>query len=117
MKIGYKSLPVYIRMKSFLSISLVRIQFINYIAHPIENKMIEPRYQERRKKTFKIMRLIYDVGMGALILGMSAVMFFGDRWEIPQVAESDASFRYLFGGICLLYGGFRVYRGFNQPQS
>jgi hypothetical protein len=25
-----------------------------------------------------------------------------------------APFNYIFGGLCLLYGGFRIYRGFKK---
>ncbi len=60
------------------------------------------------------MRTIYDLGMGVLILTMAALMFFGVKWQIPQVQDMDELMRYLFGGLCLLYGGFRLYRGIKQ---
>jgi hypothetical protein len=31
-----------------------------------------------------------------------------------QFEDIDQSFRYMFGGICLLYGGFRLYRGLKK---
>jgi uncharacterized membrane protein YfcA len=49
--------------------------------------------------------------MSSLILGMAVVMFFGAKFGIMQFVDVDPLFRYLFGGICLLYGGFRLYRG------
>jgi uncharacterized membrane protein YfcA len=49
--------------------------------------------------------------MSFLILGMGVVMFLGAKLGIAQLVDVDPLFRYLFGGICLLYGGFRLYRG------
>ena len=57
------------------------------------------------------MRMTYDFVMAILLLGMAAVMLFALQLKIEQVISIDAMFRYLFGGICLLYGGFRLYRG------
>lgn len=71
------------------------------------------RNEERSKqrKSYIIMRMIYDFSMAALILGMGVVMFFGEAMNIHQIAELDTLMRYLFGSLCLLYGGFRLYRG------
>jgi hypothetical protein len=49
--------------------------------------------------------------MSFLILGMAVVMLFATKLGIVQLIDVDPLFRYLFGGICLLYGGFRLYRG------
>jgi uncharacterized membrane protein YfcA len=49
--------------------------------------------------------------MSFLILGMAVVMFFGAKLGIKQFIDVDPLFRYLFGSVCLLYGGFRLYRG------
>jgi uncharacterized membrane protein YfcA len=49
--------------------------------------------------------------MSLLILGMAVVMFLGAKLGIVQLIDVDPLFRYLFGSVCLLYGGFRLYRG------
>ncbi len=60
------------------------------------------------------MRRIYDFTMAILILGMAVVMLGAKKLNIEELISVDSSFRYLFGGICLLYGGFRLYRGFKR---
>ncbi len=60
------------------------------------------------------MRTTYDIAMAVLILGMAVVMFWGDKMRIIQIAALDPLIRYMFGGLCLLYGGFRLYRGIKQ---
>jgi len=75
---------------------------------------MDTEFKERQQRNYSSMRMIYDLTMAILILGMAAVMFFGDKWKIPQIEATDAMFRYLFGGICLLYGGFRRYRGIKR---
>lgn len=68
-------------------------------------------FRSRREKSYILMRRIYDFSMSLLILGMAVVMFLGAKLGIVQLVDVDPLFRYLFGGICLLYGGFRLYRG------
>ena len=60
------------------------------------------------------MRMTYDLAMALLILGMAVVMLFPEKLKIQQIMAVDDTFRYLFGGICILYGGFRLYRGIKR---
>ncbi len=60
------------------------------------------------------MRMIYDITMALLFLSMSVVMFFGQNWGIEQIIRLGRPFALLFGGMCLLYGGFRLYRGIKK---
>lgn len=61
-----------------------------------------------------IMRMTYDLVMALLFLGMATVMLFTEQLGIEQLLDISPMFRYLFGGICLLYGGFRLYRGIKR---
>ncbi|MCX6336197.1 MAG: hypothetical protein NT153_02740 [Bacteroidetes bacterium] len=58
--------------------------------------------------------MTYDLTMAVLILGMAVVLLLCERLKIDQISSIDATFRYLFGGICILYGGFRLYRGIKR---
>lgn len=70
--------------------------------------------RERSERTYRVFRRIYDFSMAALILG-SGFLMLGAKWfKVDQILNIDATFRYLFGGICMLYGGFRLYRGLKQ---
>jgi len=69
---------------------------------------MEDRFREKQQKSYTLMRMTYDLTMAILILGMAAVLFFAEQFKIQQIMDSDLVFRYMFGGICLLYGGFRL---------
>ena len=55
-------------------------------------------------------RSIADIGMG--VLYSAAGLFFGFKEMMGvELDFPPEPFSYLFGGLCLLYGGFRIYRG------
>lgn len=62
------------------------------------------------------MRSIKDIAMAIIILTIGLLMFFGDRFQFTRtlMLGKDPVIRYLFGGLCALYGGFRLYRGIKQ---
>ena len=68
-------------------------------------------YESRRQKNYTRMRMIYDFTMASIILAMSFILFFGDKFGVEVVGELEPLMRYGFGGLCFLYGSFRVYRG------
>ena len=75
-------------------------------------------FKERREKSFTLLRSVYNITMAILVLAMAAVMLFGDRFGIEAldqfITPIDPLLRYLFGGLCLLYGVFRLYRGIKK---
>jgi hypothetical protein len=79
-----------------------------------KNVEMEKDFRDKQRKAYVIMRIIYDFSMAILILGMGFVVLFGEKLKIPQLTGVDPLFTYLFSGICLLYGGFRLYRGFKR---
>lgn len=73
---------------------------------------MENDYRAKQKKSYNLMRMSYDLTIAVLLLGMAVVMLFANQLKIEQLAGSDNDFfRYFFGSLCLLYGGFRLYRG------
>jgi hypothetical protein len=64
------------------------------------------------------MRSVADFTMAALILIIGILMTFGDKLGIPALTElmqsKDPVLRYSLGGLCFLYGGFRLYRAFKK---
>lgn len=74
--------------------------------------------QDKRQKSFSQLRMVYNISMGILVLAMAVVMLFGDRLGIDAleqfISPIDPVLRYLFGGLCLLYGSFRLYRGIKR---
>jgi uncharacterized BrkB/YihY/UPF0761 family membrane protein len=75
-------------------------------------------YKERRQKSFTLLRSVYNIIMAVLVLAMAVVMLWGDRFGIEAldqfIGPIDPVLRYLFGGLCLLYGFFRLYRGIKK---
>ncbi len=68
----------------------------------------------RREKGFILMRSIMDFGMGILWMGMGVFFIFIKRFN-PILAERyDDLMMKIFGGVCILYGCFRVYRGYKK---
>ena len=73
---------------------------------------MENDFRSKQKKSYKLMRMSYDITIALLLLGMAVLMLFAEKLKIEQLAGKDNEFfRYFFGGLCLLYGSFRLYRG------
>jgi len=76
---------------------------------------MENDFRDKQRKNYVMMRMVYDFTMALLILLMGAVMLFGDKFGNEPMKEFigslDVTIRYLFGGLCILYGAFRLYRG------
>jgi len=69
-------------------------------------------FEEKKRKAYSLRRSLMDYGMGIIIAGIGVFVAFSDR--LGLVIELDPIFRYLFIGLCLLYGGFRIYRGYKK---
>ena len=65
--------------------------------------------QDGKKRRYIAQRAIKDYGMGIIILGFGIVFLFAPKLGITL--SIDDLFRYIFAGLCILYGGFRIYRG------
>jgi uncharacterized membrane protein len=67
------------------------------------------RMEEHRRKTYTLRRTILDYGMGVIIFGIGIVLLLAPLLKIALTIDGLA--RYIFAGLFLLYGGFRIYRG------
>ncbi len=72
-------------------------------------------YEKNKKKQVSLMRSLLDYGMGVLILLAGFFFLFRGRFDLPlnerfPPNETDK----IFGFICLLYGGWRIYRGYKK---
>ena len=54
---------------------------------------------------------VADIGRAIVILSVAVVLLLGDLFKFEQIIQIDPLLRYMFGGISLLYGSFRLYRG------
>ena len=69
-------------------------------------------YEDKKQRAYINRRAFMDLGMGIIYTGMSGLMFFAKKVGLETVFS--APFNYIFGGLCLLYGGFRIYRGIKK---
>jgi len=101
-------------LKNSVETSISKIKN-DYIANlVIENNNMENDFRDKQRNSFRVMRMIYDLTMAFLLLAMAVMMLFGEKMKIEFIASIDSLFRYMFGSICLLYGGFRLYRGIKR---
>lgn len=70
---------------------------------------MENEAPDRRKYAYSIRRAILDYGMGIIIFGIGVFLLIAPKLHIAL--NIDDLNRYMFAGLCLLYGGFRAYRG------
>lgn len=76
-------------------------------------------YESQREKSDKrvhMASLILQIFAGLLIFAVGIIMFKKDHFNIAQIVEftsdRDPFLMQMFGGICMLYGAWRVYRGY-----
>ncbi len=74
----------------------------------------EKKQLSDREKNFIRMRSIMDYGMGILWLSMGFFMIFIKEFNTGLEARFDDGTMKAFGGICIVYGIFRIYRGYKK---
>jgi hypothetical protein len=72
-------------------------------------------YERKKRKQMAAMRSLMDYGIGVLILAAGVFFFFRNKFTI----EMNESFPpndmdKIFGAICILYGSWRIYRGYKK---
>ncbi len=74
---------------------------------------MENQFEAKRTRRYIMMRMIMDFGMGFLYMAIGLFMMFPEKVGF-QMETFDPIFRYLFGGLCVLYGAWRIYRGIKK---
>ena len=67
-----------------------------------------------KDKGYIRMRSIMDYGMGALWSAMGVFLIFIKKFNTGLETRYDDSTLKVFGSVCLLYGLFRIYRGYKK---
>lgn len=70
-------------------------------------------YEQKRMKAYTNRRSLMDLGMGIVYSLMGIFFIFKDKMGV-MVDFPEPPFSYIFGALCLLYGGFRIYRGIKK---
>ena len=66
--------------------------------------------KDDRTRNYTLMRTLMDVGMGIIYIGVALFIVLAPRFGFTGPIF-DAPFNYIFSGICIAYGAFRIYRG------
>ena len=84
-----------------------------YIACSLQTSaMPEDQDLDNRAKGYRLRRSIMDYGMGTIILCLGIFFLIAPRLGVQF--GIDNTFRFLFGGLCIIYGLFRIYRGYKK---
>lgn len=67
-----------------------------------------------REKGYVRMRSIMDFGMGILWTAMGVFIIFIDKFSTDLAARYDSTAFKVFGAVCMVYGSFRIYRGYKK---
>jgi hypothetical protein len=76
--------------------------------------MIE-EYEKQKRKRVSLMKSVLDYGMGVIIILAGIFFLFRGKFHLQfneKFPPNDID--YVFGSMCLLYGAWRVYRGYKK---
>lgn len=74
---------------------------------------MENGLHDKRSKNAFTMRSVVDYTMGVIYLAASYAFIFAEKIGLNMISFPK-SFRYVFGGICAVYGAWRIYRGYRK---
>ena len=74
---------------------------------------MENDFRDKQRKSYDTMRTVYNVTMGAIILGIGIMILFREKIGI-DLSVDNPLLLYAFSGLCILYGSFRLYRGIKK---
>jgi threonine/homoserine/homoserine lactone efflux protein len=74
-------------------------------------------YEKKRRKQISTMRSMMDYVMGFIIIIIG--LFFLFRAKLGNIPINESlgqpdTLEKVFGGLCLLYGAWRIYRGYQK---
>ena len=67
-----------------------------------------------REKGYIRMRSIMDYGMGLLWTAMGVFIIFIKKFSLDLAGKYDSGMFKVFGVVCVIYGLFRIYRGYKK---
>lgn len=70
-------------------------------------------YDQKKARAYMNRRAIMDFGMGIIYAGMGGFFILKEQLGVNLEFPAEP-FNYIFGGLCLVYGGFRIYRGIKK---
>jgi len=83
---------------------------------PAKKKIVFEEYEKKKRKQVSQMRSLMDFGMGVIIFGAGVFFFFRSKLGAIPLNERfpPNEIDKIFGAFCLLYGAWRIYRGYKK---
>jgi hypothetical protein len=72
-------------------------------------------YEKQKRKQVTFRRVVVDYSIGLMITAMGVFFLLRDKFNLQfneRFPPNDID--KIFGVICLLYGGWRIYRGYKK---
>jgi hypothetical protein len=93
---------------------VVVVEFINLLfCTPIDYMNLEPFNNSRKPQNI---RSIFDWVMGIIYLAVGVVLTFAP-WLGIRIYFPPPDVARIFGTACMIYGGFRIYRGIKTRHA
>jgi len=70
-------------------------------------------FEDKKMKQYASRRAILDLGVGILWTALGIFFIFSENLNL-HFDLLASPYNYFFGGLWILYGGFRIYRGIKQ---
>jgi hypothetical protein len=74
----------------------------------------EKEQPSERERSYIRMRSMMDYGMGLLWMGMGIFLLFIKQFSPDMAEQFDSPVIKGFAVVCLIYGSFRIYRGYKK---
>jgi hypothetical protein len=81
-------------------------------------------YEEQREKSRRMMSVttsLLDFFLGLLMIAVGIILYKRDHFQIRSISkfanDRDPFLIQLFGGICILYGAWRIFRGYQKVKN
>jgi hypothetical protein len=72
-------------------------------------------YEKKKRKQIASMRALLDYGLGTLITGFGIFLFIRSKLDISFNENFPPNnIDKMFGALCVIYGGWRIYRGYKK---
>jgi hypothetical protein len=71
-------------------------------------------YEKKKRSQVSMMRSILDYGMGVLILLTGFFFLFHEKLKMGFAQFPASTMDKFIGGLFLLYGSWRIYRGYKK---
>ena len=78
--------------------------------------MERSEFEKKQQRQQVTMRTIYNYSMGVLWLGAGIFFLFHEKLGFENM-NFDPLVANIFGGACVLYGIFRLYRAYKQKNE